>query len=88
MIPSAKPGIILDIGRDRQLSAGLRAVDDERLELCPRRVDRGGQARPGRNQNHNFSFDIRFLTYRYSVTLQTAEKFEYNRYVYSITIAS
>ena len=40
--------IIFDIGRDRKLAAGLRAVDDQRLELRPRCVDRGGQpAGPG-----------------------------------------
>ncbi len=46
--PVAKAGVVLDLGRDRQLPAGLRALDDERLELGARSVERGGPARgPG-----------------------------------------
>ena len=41
-------GIVLDIGRDRHLSAGLHAGDQQRLQIGARGVDRGGVAgRPG-----------------------------------------
>ena len=38
-------GVVLDLGGDGELAAGLRAVDDERVEFGARRVDGGGQAR-------------------------------------------
>ena len=41
-------GIVLDIGRDRQLPAGLHPGDHQRLQIGARGVDRGGvPGRPG-----------------------------------------
>ena len=41
-------GIVLDIGRDRQLAAGLHPGDHQRLQIGARGVDRGGvPGRPG-----------------------------------------
>ena len=42
--PVAKARIVLDLGRDRQLAAGLRALDHDRLELGARGVEGGGPA--------------------------------------------
>ena len=36
--------IVLDVGRDRQLAAGLHAGEQHRLEQRARRIDRGGVA--------------------------------------------
>src|SRR5439155_1008573 len=41
-------GIVLDVGRDHELSARDRARDHERLQVRPRRINRGGQARGAR----------------------------------------
>src|SRR6266581_4288973 len=41
-------GIVLDVGRDHELTARDGAGDDERLEVRPRRIDGGGQARGAR----------------------------------------
>ena len=43
-----KSGVVLDIGRDRHLAAGLDAVHEHRLERRPRGIDRGGK--PGRTR--------------------------------------
>ena len=49
--PVDEPGVVLDLGRQHQLAAGLvagrrgLALEDERLELGPRRVQGGGEAR-------------------------------------------
>ena len=36
--------VVLDVARQHQLAARRRACEDDRLEVGPRRVDRGGQA--------------------------------------------
>ena len=52
-MPSGKPGIVLDVARDHELAARRVAADDDRLEVGPRRVDRGGQAgRAGADDDH------------------------------------
>src|SRR5690349_16747132 len=38
-----KAGVVLDVARDHQLAAGDDAGEDDRLEVRPCRVDRGGQ---------------------------------------------
>ena len=40
-----KAGIVLDVGREHQLSAGLEAFDDQRVEIRACGVDRGREAR-------------------------------------------
>ena len=52
--PVLETGVVLDIGRDRELSTGLRAVDHQRLELCARRIDRGGEACRTRTEDDDF----------------------------------
>ena len=45
---SAKPGIVLDVGGDGELAAGLDALDQDRLQHGARRIDGGrvaGRAR-------------------------------------------
>src|SRR5262249_37312224 len=37
-------GVVLDVGRDRQLAAGLEALEEERLQVRARGVDGGGVA--------------------------------------------
>ena len=55
LTPSGKPGIVLDLGRDHQLAAGLtagdHALDDERLEVGARRVD--GRRQSGGSRTNN-----------------------------------
>ena len=41
-------GVVLDFGRDRELAAGLRALDDERLEARRARRRARRSSRPGR----------------------------------------
>ena len=41
---SAKPGIVLDVGGDGELAAGLDALDQHRLQHGARGIDRGGVA--------------------------------------------
>ena len=36
-------GIVFDEGRQHQLPAGLVPLDEQRLQICARRVERGGQ---------------------------------------------
>ena len=50
---------VLDVGREHQLAARLigcarrLALDDERLQVCPRRVDRGSETgRTGPDDDH------------------------------------
>ena len=38
--------VVLDVGRQHELAAGLDALDDERLQVGARGVDRGREARP------------------------------------------
>ena len=42
--PVGEARVVLDVARDHQLAAGLVAGDDDRGEVGPRGVDRGGQA--------------------------------------------
>src|SRR5437763_7869159 len=48
-------GIILDIGRDRQLAAGLKPGYQNRLQVRPRGVDRGGITRWTRADDQHFT---------------------------------
>ncbi len=50
-MPSAKPGIVLDIGRQHQLTAGVEALQHERREVGARRVEGGRVA--GRPRSHD-----------------------------------
>ena len=45
MMPSGKARVVLDLGGDGELAAGLHAFDDQRLELGARGVD--GRGEPG-----------------------------------------
>ena len=45
MMPSRYPGKFSTIGRQHQLTAGLEAFDEERLQVGARGVESGGQAR-------------------------------------------
>ena len=47
-MPCSKPGVVLDLGRRRELPAGLDALEDEGLEVRAGGVDGGGQARGAR----------------------------------------
>ena len=42
--------IVLDVGRDRELAADLEALDQERLQIGARRVDRRGVAGRARSR--------------------------------------
>ena len=44
--PVGEAGVVLDVGREHELAAGADALDDERVQVGARGVDRGGQ--PGR----------------------------------------
>ena len=45
--------VVLDVAGDHQLAAGRVAADHDRLEVGPRRVDRGGQpGRPAADDDH------------------------------------
>ena len=70
-----KPGIILDVSRYRELSAGLRPVDDERQKLRPRRVDRRRKTCRAGAENDDFSLDISCGHLSFDA-LQKLEKFE------------
>ncbi len=39
MMPFGKAGVVLDLGGDGELTAGLHALDDQRLEVGARGVD-------------------------------------------------
>ena len=51
---SAKPGIVLDVGRDRHLPAGLDALDEHRLQHGARGIDRGRVAGRARAEDNDF----------------------------------
>src|SRR5690606_19425319 len=72
-----KAGIIFDVRRYRELAAGLRAVDDDRFKLCPRRVYRRRKSRRARTQDHDLSFDYIFChifsLYLYYIRLPKAK---------------
>ncbi len=53
-------GVVLDLGGDGELSAGLRAVDDEGFEVSARGVDGGGQARRPRADDDDFAVQSLF----------------------------
>ena len=42
--PVREARVVLDVAGQHQLAAGRRAGEDDRLEVGPRRIDRGGQA--------------------------------------------
>src|SRR6185295_16580574 len=42
--PLREAGVVLDLGRDRQLAARLVPLEDQRREVGARGVERGGQA--------------------------------------------
>ena len=46
-------GVVLDVGGDGELAARLRALDDERLEIRARGVERGGESGRTRAENHD-----------------------------------
>ena len=46
--------IVLDVGGDRHLPAGLAALDDDRLEHCTGRIDGGRVAGRSRAQDDDF----------------------------------
>jgi hypothetical protein len=48
-------GVVFDIGGDGELAAGLRAVDDEGLEVGAGGVDGGGQSRRPRADDDDFA---------------------------------
>src|SRR5262249_30047749 len=47
--------VVLHVGRDRHLPAGLRALDDDGLEHGTRRINRGGIACGAGTENENFA---------------------------------
>ena len=56
--------VVLHVGRDHQLAAPVEAFDHERLEVCARRIERGGVAgRPAADHDHvaNVSHVLRML---------------------------
>jgi hypothetical protein len=48
-------GVVLDLGRDRQLPAGLRPLDDERGHVGARGVDGGGESGGTRSDDDDFT---------------------------------
>src|SRR5258705_70359 len=52
--PHREPGIVLDLGRDRQQCTGLRSGYNERLQVRARRVQRRGQPRGTGAENDHF----------------------------------
>jgi hypothetical protein len=51
--------IVLDVGRDGHLPAGLVALDHQRLEHCTCRIDGGRVARGARPQDDDFGMLVR-----------------------------
>ncbi len=49
--------IVLHIGCDGELAAGLNALDEDRLQHGARRIDRGGVAGGAGADNHEFGVD-------------------------------
>ena len=49
-----KTGVVLDVGSDGHLPAGLHARDQNRLEASARRIDGRRQARRSGTQDQNF----------------------------------
>src|ERR1700737_2078732 len=54
---AGEAGIVLDIGGDGELAAGLGPLDNDRLQHRSRRIDRRGPARWARADDHDFSVD-------------------------------
>src|SRR5581483_8784731 len=53
--PLREPGVVLDVGRLLQQSAPGEALDHQRLEVCPRGIERCRIAgRPAANDDHAF----------------------------------
>ena len=46
-----KSRVVFNIGGQRQLAADLETLDDQRLEVCPRGINRGGVARTARSND-------------------------------------
>src|SRR4029079_11539457 len=49
--PVRKPGIVLDVGRDGQLPAGLHALEDETVDVRAGEIERGGASRRPRSDD-------------------------------------
>src|SRR5581483_5049839 len=50
-----KTGIVLDVGREHELASVEAAGENQRREICPRRIDGSGEAgRPGSNDDDAF----------------------------------
>src|SRR6185312_15538342 len=59
------PGIVLDLGGDGELAAGLGALDQERSQVGARRIERGREARGAGTENHEaISFVCHLFCYR------------------------
>src|SRR2546422_852884 len=49
-----EPGIILHVGRDRQLSTRLDPLEDKRMQIRAARIERGGESRrPGADNDNS-----------------------------------
>ena len=58
-------GVVLDLGGDGELAAGLMALDQQRGEIGARRVERGSEARGTGTENHEaIGFVCHLFCYR------------------------
>ena len=56
--PVRVAGVVLDVARDHQLAAPLEPLDHERLELGPRRIERGRVAGGAAADDDQFAYVV------------------------------